>query len=149
MDKAFADLLLKGALPVDPYDLSKAFSVISSVYQKTMQSYRHSSNEQFGVEETETGSYDDGDLKEILYGLKDWYHEETQEQFLSLCWRIFALCELIREEVLNAWVKYDPLDSHIRIPGVVILAAASVPLQSQEGFDPREFIQAIHLYQDR
>ena len=137
--------LTGGAMQIDPHDIAEALRLMSRVYTG-MEAYtpRHYRLEVIGeAGELETIEVDDTPLNRMLLALKEWYHEETAEQYLSLCWRLLSLSKLIREGALDDWIGMDPDDGALTINGAVIRAAAELPLWDIEGFDRDIFLNTV------
>ena len=133
------------ACPIDPEELANAFAVITRVF---------SGEDDFDPSGYTINVFDpDGDiqrmpvedslLNRIMLALRDWCHEESPEKYASLCWRLFALNELIHEGSLSEWISVDGTTGFLTIPGIIIRVAATLPLKNGQGFDPQVFLQAV------
>ena len=133
------------ALPVDPQELADAYSLISRVFSGEDNfdptRYRMSIlNEQGEIEQK---PFDDNTLNRIMLALQEWCREEPPEKYVSLCWRLFALNELLHEGALREWVRLDETPGYLSIPGAIIQVAAQLPLEQGKGFDARIFLDTV------
>lgn len=134
------------ACPIDPEELANAFAVITRVFS--------------GEDDFDPSQYtvnvldDDGVIKRvpvedsllnrIMLALRDWCHEESPEKYASLCWRLFALNELIHQGSLKQWISVDSKTGLLTIPGIIIRVAATAPLKKGQGFDAQLFLAAVN-----
>lgn len=139
------DRLPDGAWIVDPSEFREAFLLMARVYTGeddfNPAGYKMKVRSEWG--DTQHVQVEDTPLNRILLALKEWYHEEPVEKFISVCWRIFSLSKLIREGTLDDWVVFQPEDGYSYISGRVISVAATFPLHDVEGFDPEAFREAV------
>jgi len=134
------------ALPIDPQELADAFTLISRVFsgEDNFDPTRYRMNVLDESGEIVQKSFGDNLLNRILLALQEWCREEPAEKYLSLCWRLFALNELIHQGVLGEWVRQDARPGYLSIPGAIIQVASTQPLERGKGFDPRAFVEAVH-----
>ncbi len=133
------------ALPVQPQELADAFTLISRVFSgednfDPTRYHMNVLNEQGEVEEL---PFNDTTLNRIMLALQEWCREETPEKYLSLCWRLFALNEMLHQGVLSEWVRLDEPPGYLAIPGAIIQVAAELPLEQGQGFDLQAFTEAV------
>jgi len=133
------------ALPIDPQELADAFTLISRVFsgEDNFDPTRYRMNVLNEDGEIEQQPLGDNMLNRIMLALQEWCREEPADKYLSLCWRLFALNELIHEGTLEEWVRLDDNPGYISIPGAVIQVASVQPLERGKGFESRSFIDAV------
>jgi hypothetical protein len=134
------------ALTVDPQELADAFSLISRVFsgEDDFDPTRYRMrilNEQGEVEQK---PFADTLLNRIMLALQEWCREEPADKYLSLCWRLFALNELIHQGFLSEFIHLDQDKSFLSIPGAIIRVAAELPLERGKGFDTQLFLDTAH-----
>lgn len=133
------------ALPIDSQELADALTLISRVFsgEDNFDPTRYRMNVLNENGEIEQKPMGDSLMNRIMLALQEWCHEEPVEKYLSLCWRLFALNELIHQGVLDEWVRKDGSLEFITIPGAVIQVASVHPLDHGKGFSPQSFIEAV------
>jgi hypothetical protein len=133
------------ACPIDPEELANAFALITRVFsgEDDFDPSGYSMNVLNEHGELQQVPVEDSILNRIMLALRDWCHEESPEKFASLCWRLFALNELIHQGSLSEWVAVDGQTGFLTIPGIIIRVAATLPLKNGQGFDPHIFLQAV------
>ncbi len=136
---------LTNALPVDPQELADAFSLIARVFsgEDAFDPTRYQMNFTNERGEVEHKPFVDTPLNRIMLALQEWCREETREKYLSLCWRLFALNELIHRGALREWVHQDDQQGYFSIPGAVLRVAAEMPLRDGKEFDPQRFLESV------
>ena len=133
------------ACPIDPEELANAFAVITRVFsgEDDFDPSGYTINLLDSDGEIQRAPVEDSLLNRIMLALRDWCHEESPEKYASLCWRLFALNELIHEGSLSEWIAVDGKTGFLTIPGIIIRVAATLPLKNGQGFDPQVFLQAV------
>ncbi len=133
------------ALPVDPQELADAFTLISRVFsgEDNFDPTRYRRTVVNDRGEVEEKSFEDDLLNRIMLALQEWCREETPEKYLSLCWRLFALNELLHQGALKEWVRTDETPGYLSIPGAILQVAAQLPLEQGKGFNPHGFLEAV------
>jgi hypothetical protein len=133
------------ALPIDPQELADAFTLIARVFsgEDNFDPTRYRMNVLNEKGEVDQVPFVDTPLNRIMLALQEWCREESVEKYLSLCWRLFALNELIHQGVLFEWVRIDDAPGFFSIPGAVLQVAAEYPLERGMGFDPHVFTEAV------
>ena len=145
MDTPLSCNLPHHALPIDPQELADAFTLISRVFsgEDDFDPTRYHMNVLNEDGEVEQRPFGDNLLNRMMLALQEWCREEPAEKYISLCWRLFALNELIHQGTLGEWVRLDARHGYLSIPGAVIQVAATQPLEAGKGFDPRAFVEAM------
>ena len=145
MDKPSSPRLPAQALPIDPQELADAFTLISRVFsgEDDFDPTRYQMNVLNEDGEIEQMSFGDNVLNRMMLALQEWCHEEPVDKYISLCWRLFALNELIHQGVLVEWVRLDARMGYLSIPGGVIEVASVQPLEGGKGFEPGAFLEAV------
>lgn len=133
------------ACPIDPEELANAFAVITRVFsgEDDIDPAGYTMNVVSEDGEIQKIPVEDSLLNRIMLALRDWCHEESPEKYASLCWRLFALNELIHQGSLVEWISIDGNTGFLTIPGIIIRVAATLPLKNGQGFDPQVFLQAV------
>jgi hypothetical protein len=129
--------LTKGALPVDPFEFALVLSLANQVFIK------NSGKQLIGGPENGDGKQSEFVYQKILQELRDLYTEERPEKYMSICWRLFSLYKLIKAGELDEWVARGEDGLHTLPLPVVIFVAATLPLESKKGFNPRLFIGTV------
>lgn len=145
MRNTFSRSMPTQALPVQPQELADAFTLIARVFsgEDNFDPTRYRMNVLNEQGEVEERPFQDTALNRIMLALQEWCREETPEKYLSLCWRLFALNELLHQGVLREWVRADDQPGYLSIPNSIIQVAANLPLLRGHGFDVTAFIDAL------
>ena len=145
MDNSPSGTFPSHALPIDPQELADAFTLISRVFsgEDNFDPTRYRMNVLNENGEIEEKPFGDNPLNRVVLALQEWSREEPTEKYLSLCWRLFALNELIHQGILGEWVRLDANMAYLSIPGTIIQVASVQPLEHGKGFDPCSFVAAV------
>ena len=142
---------INGAWVIDPHELAEALRLMNRVLageeKFKVLGYRMAVRGDDG--QVNNVQVEDTPLNRVLLALKEWYHEEPVEHYLSVCLRLFSLNKLIRAGALEEWVSVNPQSEETHIGGAVIYAAAVVDLRDREGFDLEEFLAAAREFDRR
>ncbi len=142
--------LEKGAWQVDPAEFKEAVMLVTRVYSGEDEfepgHYQVRYFDENGAEQTVELA--NTPLNRILLALREWYHEEPVEKYISVSWRIFSLSKLIRTGALKEWIQYEKDGEELYMPGFVTYAAATLPLNQVEGFDQDMFLSAVRVFQN-
>lgn len=130
-----------GVRIVDPEELGEVFVFINEVFCEAVEG---NPDQYEGMNGSDSAAADKLFLR-IVTELADWYHEEPQEKFTSVSWRIFSLCKLIRKGILKDWVREGSTADQMIIPRQLIQVAAILPLTHQQGFNPEAFVEAVKI----